>query len=168
MKKYLKKVTVICLAILMMIISVMPIYAQTRNLLEDISSRTYSNEETVGVEVSPRGQLISTVTLELSDQGYRTVGIYSRLLCHEEMKKIKMAVILQRYEDGSWVQVHRKDVEWLKEDYPNDDMSMAIVTYNLRGLEPGLYRLKGNYSVFEMNGSLQEFKTVTTSGFEVR
>ena len=48
MKKYLKKVTVICLAILMMIISVMPIYAQTRNLLEDISSRTYSNEENRG------------------------------------------------------------------------------------------------------------------------
>lgn len=168
MRRYFKKIMVIYLTIIMMIVSIVPTYAQVRNLSEDIATREYSDGDSVGIQVSPRGQLISSVTLELSDEGYRTLGIYSRLLCHEEMKKIKVAIMLQRYEDGSWVQVHRKDVEWLKEDYPNDDMSMAIVTYNLRGLEPGLYRLKGNYSVFEMNGSLQEFKTVTTSGFEVR
>ncbi|MCI8659743.1 MAG: hypothetical protein HFG54_05805 [Lachnospiraceae bacterium] len=168
MKRYLQKVSVICLSILMVIMSIMPAYAQVRNLSEDISAKEYSNEEAVGIEVSPRGQLISTVTLELSDQGYRTLGIYSRLQCHEEMKKIITTVILQKSEGSGWTEVHRKKVEWSKEDYPDDDLSMTIVSYNLRGLEPGTYRLKGNYSVFEMYGSLQEFKTVTTSGFEVR
>lgn len=79
-----------------------------------------------------------------------------------------MAVILQKYEDGSWTQVNRKDVEWLKEDYPNDDLSMAIVAYKLRGLSAGSYRLKANYSVFELDGSLQEFKTVTTGAMDIR
>ena len=78
-----------------------------------------------------------------------------------------MAVILQKYEDGRWKQVNRKDIEWLKEDYPDDDLSMAVVTYRLRGLSAGDYRLKGNYSVYELEGSLQEFKTVTTPVFVV-
>lgn len=168
MKLYLKKIIVICFVMIMTIVSVMPTYAQVRNLSEDIAAREYGDDDFVGIEVSPRGQLISSATLELSDEGYRAVGIYSQVLCHVEVRKIIMAVMLQKYEDGKWTTVNRKDLEWLKEDYPDDDMSMAIVTYKLRGLEAGKYRLKGNYSVFEMDGSLQEFKTVTTGTLEVR
>ena len=36
MKRYLQKVSVICLSILMVIMSIMPAYAQVRNLSEDI------------------------------------------------------------------------------------------------------------------------------------
>lgn len=167
MKRYLRKITVVCMAMIIMLMSVMPAFAQTRNLSEDISAREYSDDDFVGIEVSPRGQLISSATLELSEDGYRAVSIYSRLLCHEEVRKIKMAIMLQKYEDGSWTTVNRKDIEWLKEDYPDDDMSMAIVTYGLRGLSAGKYRLKANYSVFEMGGSLQEFKAVTTGALEI-
>lgn len=168
MIQYMKKFVVVCLTIIMMVMSIMPAYAQVKTLSDDVSARQYSNDDLVGIEVSPRGQIISSVTLELSDEGYRALGIYSQVLCHVEARKIKMAVILQKLEDGQWTQVHRKDIEWLKEDYPDDDMSMAIVTYKLRGLSAGDYRLKGNYSVFELGGSLQEFKTVTTPAFEVR
>lgn len=168
MRTYLKKIMATCLAVVIMLISIMPVYAETRNLSVDISAREYSDDDFVGIEVSPRGQLISSATLELSDEGYRSVGIYSRLLCHEEVRKINVAIMLQKLEGGSWKTVNRKDVEWLKEDYPDDDMSMAIVTYKLRGLDAGDYRLKGNYSVFEMGGSLQEFKAVTTGVLEVR
>lgn len=168
MKKYLRKVTIIYLAIVMMLMSNLSIYAQTRTLSEDIAAKQYNNDDLVGIQVSPRGQLISSATLELSDEGYRAIGIYSEVLCHVEVRKIKMAVILQKYEDGSWTQVNRKDVEWLKEDYPNDDLSMAIVAYKLRGLSAGSYRLKANYSVFELDGSLQEFKTVTTGAMDIR
>ena len=142
MNQYLKRVIVICLVMVMMTMSIMPAYAQVKTLSEDISAREYSNDDLAGIEVSPRGQIISSVTLELSDEGYRTVGIYSEVLCHVKAKKILMAVILQKYEDGRWKQVNRKDIEWLKEDYPDDDLSMAVVTYRLRGLSAGDYRLK--------------------------
>lgn len=165
MKKSLKKRVVICLSFMLMLVSTVTAYAQNKNLSTDAMTRMYEGEDFVRAEVSPRGQLISSVQLELSEEGYHRLGIYSELLCHTDMRKIKMSVTLQRYENGSWTNVHRKDEEWLAEDYPN--LSTATVMYELTGMSAGKYRLKGGYSVFELNGSLQEFKTVTTASLTI-
>ncbi len=166
MKKYLKSSLVICLSIILMIALTLTAYAQTRNLSTEIDTRMYEGDDFVRAVASPRGQLISSVQLELSEEGYHRLGIYSEILCHTDMEKIKMSVTLQKSENGSWVNVHRKDVEWSAADYPN--LSMATVTYELSGMSAGNYRLKGGYSVFELDGSLQEFKTVTTSHLTIK
>jgi hypothetical protein len=142
-------------------------YAQVEDLSTDMVAQNYMGDGFVRAVASPRGQLISSVQLQLTEEGYHRLGIYSEILCHTEMKRIKMSVTLQRSENGSWVNVHRKDVEWLKEDYPDEYLSMAIVTYDVSGLSAGKYRLKGGYSVFELDGSLQEFKTVTTASMTI-
>lgn len=165
MKKYLKKRIVIGLSIMLMVVSTITAYAQNKNVSTDAVTRMYEGEDFVRAEVSPRGQLISSVQLELSEEGYHRLGIYSEVLCHVDMKKIKMTVTLQKYVNGSWTNVHRKDEEWLAEDYPN--LSTATVMYELTGMSAGKYRLKGGYSVFELDGSLQEFKTVTTSSLTI-
>ncbi len=165
MKKYLKKSFIIGLSIMLMAVSTITAYAQNKSLSADGMTRMYEGEGFVRAEASPRGQLISSVQLELSEEGYHRLGIYSEVLCHVDMKKIKMSVTLQKYVDGSWTNVHRKDEEWLAEDYP--ELSMAIISYDLTGMSAGKYRLKGGYSVFELNGSLQEFKTVTTSSLTI-
>ena len=156
MKKYLKKSFIIGLSIMLMAVSTITAYAQNKSLSADGMTRMYEGEGFVRAEASPRGQLISSVQLELSEEGYHRLGIYSEVLCHVDMKKIKMSVTLQKYVDGSWTNVHRKDEEWL-----------AVISYDLTGMSAGKYRLKGGYSVFELNGSLQEFKTVTTSSLTI-
>ncbi|NBH71542.1 hypothetical protein D3Z51_05795 [Clostridiaceae bacterium] len=165
MKNYLMKKVVIGLSIMLMVIPTITAYAQNKNVSTDAITRMYEGEDFVRAEVSPRGQLISSVQLELSEEGYHRLGIYSEVLCHVDMKKIKMTVTLQKYVNGSWTNVHRKEEEWLAEDYP--ELSMAMISYDLTGMSAGKYRLKGGYSVFELNGSLQEFKTVTTASLTI-
>ena len=45
---------------------------------------------------------------------------------------------------------------------------MATASYKVGALSAGTYRLKGSYSVFELDGTLQEFRTVTTPGMEIK
>ena len=79
-----------------------------------------------------------------------------------------MSVTLQKSTSSGWKDVNRKEFTWEKEDYPDEYLSMAMVSYNIGALSAGTYRLKGSYSVFELDGTLQEFRTVTTSGMEIR
>ena len=168
MKKYLRKSAVICLAVMMFLVSTITVYAQNDNSSAGMTVREYNGENYARVVGSPRGELISSVQLELVDEGFRTISIYSEVLCHVEMRKIKMSVTLQKSTSSGWKDVNRKEFTWEKEDYPDEYLSMAMASYNIGALSAGTYRLKGSYSVFELDGTLQEFRTVTTPGMEIR
>lgn len=168
MKKYLRKSAVICLAVMMFLVSTITVYAQNDNSSAGMTVKEYNGENYARVVGTPRGELISSVQLELVDEGFRTISIYSEVLCHVEMRKIKMSVTLQKSTSSGWKDVNRKEFTWEKEDYPDEYLSMAMVSYNIGALSAGTYRLKGSYSVFELDGTLQEFRTVTTSGMEIR
>ena len=168
MKKYLRKSAVICLAVMMFLVSTITVYAQNDSSSTGMTVKEYNGENYARVVGSPRGELISSVQLELVDEGFRTISIYSEVLCHVEMRKIKMSVTLQKSTSSSWKDVNRKEFTWEKEDYPDEDLSMAMASYNIGALSAGTYRLKGSYSVFELDGTLQEFRTVTTPGMEIR
>lgn len=160
MKKMIKKCLTICLAVIMLFSSVMTVYAQSNSRTKEVNMREYQNEDFVAVEASPRGQLISTITLQLSNEGYRTLGIYSEILCHQDMKKIKMSITLQRMVDGQWKSQNSKTFEWTDED--DDHLSMAIASYNVGLLPAGTYRLSAAYAVYSLDGSLHESKKVVS------
>lgn len=160
MGKIARKCLVVCVAMVMALSSVATVYAQTENWARGMDVKRFENEDLVGIEASPRGQLISTITLQLSDEGYRTLGIYSDILCHQDMKKIKMSITLQRMVDGSWKSHNAKTFEWTSDDY--DHLSMASVSYNVGLLPAGDYRLSTAYAVYSLDGSLHESKTVTS------
>ena len=168
MKKYLRKSAVICLAVMMFLVSTITVYAQNDSSSTGMTVKEYNGENYARVVGSPRGELISSVQLELVDEGFRTISIYSEVLCHVEMRKIKMSVTLQKSTSSGWKDVNRKEFTWEKEDYPDEYLSMATASYNIGALSAGTYRLKGSYSVYELNGTLQEFRTVTTPGMEIR
>ena len=84
------------------------------------------------------------------------------------MRKIKMSVTLQKSTSSGWTDINSKQFTWEKDDYPNDYLSMATASYKVGALSAGTYRLKGSYSVFELDGTLQEFRTVTTPGMEIK
>ncbi len=156
----LKRCLIICATMVMMFSSVLTAYAQSNNLAREMSVKEYKSEGFVGVKASPRGQLISTITLQLSNEGYRTLGIYSEILCHQDMKSIKMSITLQRLVDGQWKRYNSKTFEWSSDDY--DNLSIATASYNIGLLPAGDYRLSTAYVVYSLDGSLHESKTVTS------
>ncbi|RKJ04188.1 hypothetical protein D7X87_12015 [bacterium D16-54] len=168
MKIHLKRSVTVCLAMMLFLVSTFTAYAQTDNSSAGMMVKEYSGEDYARVVASPRGELTSSVQLELVEEGFRTVSIYSEVLCHVEVRKIKMSVSLQKSTSSGWTDVNRKVFTWEKEDYPNEYLSMATVSYNIGALSAGTYRLKGSYSVYELDGTLQEFRTVTTPGMEIR
>lgn len=108
-------------------------------------------------------ELISSIDLELAKDGHHTAGIYSEILCHTEMEAFYMTVCLQRSEGTDfWKTVNTQDFSWKKEDFPEEDLSMVLVSYKVGALPDGEYRLRGLYSVYEKEGERQESRTVTS------
>ncbi len=168
MNKCFKKSITICLAAIMFFVLPMAVYAQNSDSSPEMVVKEYTGEDFSRVVASPRGEIISSVELELVEDGFRTVRIYSEVLCHVEARKIKMSVILQKSTSSGWKDVNRQEFNWLKEDYPDEFLSMATASYKVGALSSGIYRLRASYSVFELDGTLQEFRTVTTPGMEIR
>lgn len=165
---YLRKYVTIYLSVIMLVLSTITVYAQNNDSSAGMMVKEYNGEDFARVVASPRGELISSVQLELVDDGLRTVRIYSEVLCHVEMRKIKMSVTLQKSTSSGWTDINSKQFTWEKDDYPNDYLSMATASYKVGALSAGTYRLKGSYSVFELDGTLQESRTVTTPGMEIK
>ncbi|WP_432626767.1 hypothetical protein [Brotaphodocola sp.] len=112
------------------------------------TSLAYAGEtqgiDKIEVLTSTRGRLISSVNVRISDEGKGVIGAYAELLCHEPMEELRIWVYLEHQTSaGSWSTVSYKKFEWLAEDYPNEDLSMAIVSYNIPNMKRGeKYRLK--------------------------
>ncbi len=158
MKNLLKRCFVICTVVIMILSFTATAYAQ----VNDMAVRTYQNEDMVGLEASPRGELISTIILELSTEGSRTVGIHSEIMCHEEMDTIKMTIKLQKRESSGWSTKNTQTFEWKKKDFPNTLLSSSVAEYKVGSLAAGEYRLSTSYVVYNLDRSMHESKTVTT------
>lgn len=132
-----------------------------------ISEDTFAKEGRIQMTMEPRSEKVSSVELELTDEGGNVAGIYSEILCYREMEEIYMTVCLQQSSDQSWITVNTKDFAWDKELLTGEDLTMAMVSYKVGALEPGQYRLRALYAVYEQEGDGQESRTVTTPAIEI-
>lgn len=162
MEKNMKKILVICLTMVMALSSSFTIYAQNYRMPDGTNVREYVTDDSVSVLTSPRSALISSVSLELSQEGYRSVKAYSEILCHIEMKEIYMSISLQRLDGSTWKTINTKDFEWIKDDYPDFNLSMATASYEVGSLSAGKYRIRTAFSVYELDGSRHESRTSTS------
>lgn len=103
-------------------------------------------DDEVNVTGVTRGRYLSSVELDLTDEGFGVAGISAEVLCHEPMKKIKLRLTLERYEDSSWVSVNEKEFLWT-DDEVEEELSLAIVSYRVGALRSGEYRLRANVAV---------------------
>ncbi|MDO4269137.1 MAG: hypothetical protein Q4C73_11755 [Eubacteriales bacterium] len=111
-----------------------------------------------------RGQLISTAFITATDEGNGTVGVSAELYCHEGMRKIKISLALQQWENNRWKTVDTQDFEWLAEDYPDEDLFMALVSYEVpRQKRAANYRVRGDFYAYAKGSSASESKTAYTS-----
>lgn len=132
-----------------------------------ISEDTSEKEGMIQMTMEPRSEKVSSIELELTDEGGNVAGIYSEILCYMEMEEIYMTVCLQQSADQRWITVNTKDFSWDKKILQEKDLTMALVSYKVGALEPGQYRLRALYAVYEQEGDGQESRTVTTPAIEI-
>jgi len=109
-----------------------------------VNMKVSDNEvEVTGVT---RGRYLSSVELDLTDEGFGVAGIEAVVLCHEAMQKIRLRLTLEKYNGSSWVSINEKEFLWT-DDQVDGDLSMAIVSYRVGALLSGQYRLRANVAV---------------------
>lgn len=141
----------------------MTVYAADDNL--DIQSCNITNianfvsENSVKAVGNARGMLISTVELLLEDLGGGDAKLFGEVLCHEQMKKIKLNMTLDQWnpETEDWFQVERFELEWLAEDYPDEELTMANATVVVHNLDRGEeYRLRAVAGAWDYDSNYYE------------
>lgn len=174
MKKLSRKIMAVVLSMLMSIMMVATVYAQQledadfANIEEITNARTYVTENGVRSIATPYGMMISSVDMILTYKGHGEVDVYSEILCHESASKIRMKVYLEKWNESSssWTTVDTKSYTWTSEEY-GEDLSMAVVNYNVLGISAGRYRLRGAFSARALNSSLSEAWTHSTSALVI-
>jgi len=169
-QKWIKRIAVLGAVIAFSI----PAYGQTdRNAVEADAREIIVTDKYVDGNVSrvvgiTRGRLISSVGLDLVNNGLGIAGLYADILCHEPMSSIRIVLTLQIWDEEhqSWNAVNRQEFEWKAEDLPEgDELTMASISYNIAGLKSGgIYRLRGLYGAYDINGSYNETWNTFTDG----
>lgn len=119
--------------------------------------------ETIEILNSTRGRLISSVDVQISDEGKGIIGVYADLLCHEAMDELIIWVYLERQlSTGSWTTVTYKHFDWLAEDYPNQSLNKAIVSYDIPNQKRGeKYRLRCVFGAFSDDLGSENWRAAT-------
>lgn len=167
MKNTIKKFVIYVLTCILIIQCHIQVYASEWSNAKEIANTIASNsEEQARITGIPRGRLISSVELQLTDKGRGTAGVYADLLCHKPMKSLLVWIYLEKWDEAieDWVTEDYQHFSWSEKDYPNDELTMAVVGYDVSGLERGkYYRLRGMFGARELDSDYQE-SWQTTSG----
>lgn len=105
-----------------------------------------SNSNISKVRGTARGRVISSVELELADEGQGAIGVYASTLCHTAVKEIYMVIYLDIWDESiqDWRMVDNYEYEWKASDNPDRDLSAVSVSFSLEGLSRGgTYSLRG-------------------------
>lgn len=169
--KKIKKHLILALAMILIVQFNINAYANENASIAQISNvREFNGNGQTRVIGAPRGRLISSVEVQLTDKGRGTVGVYADLLCHEAMKQLRIWLYLDKWdsETEEWVVEDFQQFTWLAEDYPEQELTMAMVGYDISGLERGQdYRLRGMFGANDLDSSLQEAWQVKTDNLFV-
>lgn len=147
----MKRVAHILIVTVVVLMMTMNVWAQTSSDdKEYVEEATIVDLKILDDEVSvtgvTRGQYLSSVELDLTDEGFGVAGISAIVLCHEPMQKIRLRLTLEKYSGSSWKTINEKEFLWT-EDQVEDELSMAMVSYKVGALLSGEYRLRANVSV---------------------
>ena len=162
MKKSIRKSIALVLTMIMAYSMSLSAYASQQIQAARAVENTYryTSEDSASAVAMPRGQLISSITVRITDEGGGTAGVYGEILCHRSMRKILMWLYLEKWDEESedWVTTDYQQIEWKADELPEgEDFSMAVASYNVPNQERGKdYRVRGVFGAFDLNSSLQE------------
>lgn len=133
--------------------------------------KEFSNANMARMIGMPRGQLISSFEISITDRGNGTVGLFGDVLCHEPMSEIRMNLYLDIWNDtdSDWENVDDYQFIWKASDIPGEDLTAAVVAFDVKGLERGRdYRLRGLAGARNLDSTLQESWRGETSTIQVQ
>lgn len=121
--------------------------------------------ESIEVLNSTRGRLISSVDVQITDEGKGTIGVYVDMLCHQSMDELLIWIYLERQTStGNWTAVSHKQFDWLAEDYPNQSLNKAIVSYDIPNMKRGeKYRLRCIFSAYSDDLGSENWRASTAA-----
>ena len=110
-----------------------------------------------------RGQYIASSGLSISNEGYGVLGVYADTLAHVPVKRIKMTIYLDQWdeEENSWMQIDSKELDYKDED-GNENLHAASESFLVENLETNkYYRLRGLHAVWSFDGYIETHGTMT-------
>lgn len=148
-----KKVVILCLSLLLCMLNAMPAFANSMNQPSLNTSKPVLLQEVKQQRITalnPRGTIISTGVLQISNPGNGEIGVFMQTLTHKDIDKTMFGVYLDRWveEDSRWANVATYTFNYDKEEYPDEDLSMKSISFNIIG-QPAdcYYRLRGAHMV---------------------
>lgn len=141
---------------------------ETGNVRQITNVKQYKYTNQARVIGTPRGELLSSVDISLTDKGGGTIGIYADVLCHEPVKKIRAWLFLEKWipEEDVWETIQPDQFSWEAKDFPDQDLTMAVVSYDVTKLERGRdYRVRGLFGADALTSDLKETWSMYTPDF---
>ena len=110
-----------------------------------------------------RGRYIASSGVSITTEGYGVLGVYADTLAHVAVKKIKMTIYLDQWDEDSedWVQIDSKSLTYEYEE-GGEDLNEASQSFLIENLETNkYYRLRGLHAVWSFDGYLETHATMT-------
>lgn len=147
-----------CIGMALCILCSMSVFGneQKATLLKNV------NEQVV-VKPQPRGTIISTGTLRISNEGDGAIGVFMQTLAHVDVDETTFGVYLDRWitSEERWANVAHYTFSYTKEDYPDEDLAMKSLSFNIVGQPVDCYyRLRGLHLVV-LDGTREMLSTQT-------
>lgn len=169
---FMKKVVRLIVAVMLSLAMVSNVWAQVDLKDESGAKEAMVAEQTildneVSVTGVTRGQLLSSVELDLTNEGFGVAGISVLVLCHEAMERIRLNVYLEKKSGSSWKEINHRDFTWTKDDVEGD-LSMVLVEYKVGALFSGDYRLRAVAAVKDLDSTMSEAMNTRTATLTFR
>lgn len=110
-----------------------------------------------------RGRYIASSGLSISNEGYGVLGVYADTLAHVSVKKIKMTIYLDQWndQDEDWEQIDSKELIY-EDEAGDEDLHAVSESFLVENLETDkYYRLRGLHAVWSFDGYVESHATMT-------
>ena len=106
---------------------------------------------------STRGSYLGSAGLSLANRGYNVLGIYADTACHVPVKKIRMSIFLDRWDEGEedWFQVDAYNFTYEHKE-GGEDLTFVSVDFDVSGFPAdNYYRLRSFHAVWPFTGGVE-------------
>lgn len=169
MKNILVKIFLSLMLVMSMTIST---FAQNKDAISNARQldthlqESISNDYVSRVTGTARGRLLSSASLQISNDGDGIIGVYADTLCHSAMSRIYMVIYLDVWDESiqDWSMVDRYEYTWSAADHPDRELTNVSVSFDVVGLQKGrTYSLRGYHSALSFD-NLSELMSTETNG----
>lgn len=160
-----KKLLKMILGVVISIACVTPVFGQGIYFTNPLKVVNESVKGSKAVVKQPRGSVISTGILEISNPGNGEIGVYMQTLSHVDIDETTFGVYLDRWieSEQKWANVADYRFVYNKENSPDDDLTTKAISFNILG-QPSdcYYRLRGIHMV--LSDGTREMLSSQTDG----